>query len=178
MEIKEIIKTKKLSAKDLKIKNFTFSQGLGNYFTISTVSPEIDDGTLWISNHSDGYKYSNVRSTVIRYKNIIKVEVIGWPKKMKRPVKGNFYFLPENNRWVRRTANYKTIKKALKKSDFTELIVISEEDLRQQLGKYLGLVPKTDKEIKKMLKSAKNGWINSKDLDRIETIHLLFRGLV
>lgn len=88
------------------------------YFRTSQVTPFVDsDNNLHVYNgisYQASWGKSQVSSTVKEMAGIVAVKVVGWHKHTISPVGGNFYFVPENGRYVRRTANHKTVKNALK----------------------------------------------------------------
>jgi len=92
--------------------------GSNTYFRTSDVTPYIDkDGTLVVYD-AKGARRSwgtpKVDSSVRKLSNdVIQITVTGWHKHTVRPVGGNFYFVRENDKWVRRTASHKAVKAAL-----------------------------------------------------------------
>lgn len=88
------------------------------YFRGSEVTPEMVDSELHVYNGSGmsrSWGRASVSSTVSQISpNVIKVTVTGWHKHTVSPVGGNYYFVNENGNWIRRTANHKVVKAALK----------------------------------------------------------------
>ena len=104
----------------LNINNITsWSEvpGSNTYFRTSDVTPTVEGETLNIYNargQSRAWGTPKVTSTVKPLSDsVVKVEVVGWHKHTVSPVGGNFYFVNENGKWVRRTANHKSVKAVL-----------------------------------------------------------------
>lgn len=104
----------------LNINNITsWSEvpGSNTYFRTSDVTPTVEGETLNIYNargQSRSWGTPKVTSTVKPLSDsVVKVEVVGWHKHTVSPVGGNFYFVNENGKWVRRTANHKSVKAVL-----------------------------------------------------------------
>jgi len=89
------------------------------YFRTNDCAPVVtDDGqTIRMLNgrgRSRSWGSPSVHSVATRLTdNVVMVEVVGWHKHTVSPVGGNFYFVNEAGRWVRRTANHKMVKAAL-----------------------------------------------------------------
>ena len=92
--------------------------GSNTYFRTSDVAPFVNrDGELVVYN-AKGVRRSwgqpKVDSAVTKLTNdVIQVTVTGWHKHTVSPVGGNFYFVHESDKWVRRTAASKAVKAAL-----------------------------------------------------------------
>jgi hypothetical protein len=89
----------------------------GTYFRSSDVLPQMVDGKLQIV---DGRGYgaswgcSQVTSKISALtEDVIMVNVVGWHKHTVSPVGGNYYFVNENGKWMRRRANHKRVKAVL-----------------------------------------------------------------
>lgn len=101
----------------VNITDWSQVPGSNTYFRTSDVTPFVADDGLHIYNsrgNSRSWGTPSVRSDVAALtETVIMVEVVGWHKHTVSPVGGSFYFVNEGGRWVRRTANYKTVKAAL-----------------------------------------------------------------
>lgn len=87
------------------------------YFRTSDVTPEIVGDELHVID-GQGKRRSwgspNVSTTVSKLNDsVIKATVTGWHKHTVSPVGGDYYFVEENGKWVRRRANHSTVKAAL-----------------------------------------------------------------
>jgi hypothetical protein len=89
----------------------------GTYFRTSEVTPYIEDDELHVfdgNGVSRSWGRAQVRSAVtLLNSDVIEIEVTGWHKHTVSPVGGNFYFVRDNGKWTRRTANHRTVKAAL-----------------------------------------------------------------
>jgi hypothetical protein len=89
------------------------------YFRTSDVTPVVsDDGQTITMIAGRGQHRSwgspSVNSDARRITDtVIAIDVTGWHKHTVGPVGGTYYFVNENGRWVRRTANHKAVKAAL-----------------------------------------------------------------
>lgn len=92
--------------------------GSNTYFRTSDVAPFVNrDGELVVYD-AKGVRRSwgtpKVDSNIKKLSNdVVQVTVTGWHKHTVRPVGGNFYFVREGDKWVRRTASHKAVKAAL-----------------------------------------------------------------
>lgn len=88
-----------------------------NYFNNSDVRPYTDGDAIFVYNGRSG-RHCSVRSTVTTLAaDVVAIEVVGWHKFTARgPVSGSYYFVrdPEIGIWVRRTANHKRVREALR----------------------------------------------------------------
>ena len=91
--------------------------GSNTYFRTSDVTPQIQENELKIYNARGPRRHwgqPSVKSEVSDLTDgVVMVNVTGWHKHTVSPVGGNFYFVIEGGKWVRRRANYKTVKAAL-----------------------------------------------------------------
>jgi hypothetical protein len=89
----------------------------GTYFRTSEVTPFVEDGELHVFDGigvSRSWGRSQVTSSVtLLTPNVIKVNVVGWHKHTVSPVGGNFYFVRDGGKWMRRTAGHRTVRAAL-----------------------------------------------------------------
>jgi hypothetical protein len=101
------------------VRSFADMPGSNTYFRTSDCAPFVDDsGALVVYNgrgQSRSWGSPSVRSDVAALsESVVMVEVVGWHKHTVSPVGGCFYFVNEGGRWVRRTANAKIVKAALR----------------------------------------------------------------
>mgnify|MGYP000916738525 CR=1 FL=1 len=106
----------------LPVQSVNFSEWLNpscTYFRTSDVTPMVsDDGqTITMVNGrgtSRSWGSPKVTSIATRLsETVIMVEVTGWHKHSVGPEGGNYYFVREGEKWVRRTANAKAVKAVL-----------------------------------------------------------------
>lgn len=109
--------TSTLPVNVVNITDWNQVPGSNTYFRTSDVTPVMADDGLHIYNSrgiSRSWGTPRVTSTVKALtETVIRIEVTGWHKHTVSPVGGNFYFVNEGGRWVRRTANHKAVKAAL-----------------------------------------------------------------
>lgn len=97
------------------IKEWSKVPGSNTYFRTSDVSPFVsEDGQTVTIFNSRGDRRSwgtpSVTSKCYMVDGVLVVDVTGWHKHTVSPVGGTYYFVNENGRWVRRTANHKSVR--------------------------------------------------------------------
>ena len=100
-----------------EINDWSKVPGSNTYFRTSDVTPYVEGETLNVYDAKGdrrSWGQPSVSSDVEKLSDsVVKVHVVGWHKWTVSPVGGNFYFVNENGKWTRRTANHKAVKAVL-----------------------------------------------------------------